>query len=371
MKWNWQKEGWPHFSYDKAALVNSDAQLLHRSGVVLGALKYLAEDEQQRLTIDLISNEAVKTSEIEGEILNRESVQSSLRRNFGLATDNRKVPPSEQGIAAMMTDLYRRHDIPLSDKQLFTWHEMLSRGRTDLKRIGAYRTHAEPMQVVSGPIGKQKVHFEAPPSKNVRDEMRRFIAWFNDSAPESPQPLSPLTRAGIAHLYFVSIHPFEDGNGRVARAMAEKALSQALGRPTLIALSQTINRQKQSYYKALEDNNKRVDITDWLVYFSRTVLDAQNYTQRFIDFLIEKTKLYYRLRGRLNTRQDKVLARMFREGVEGFKGGLSAENYLAITKTSRATATRDLQDLVESGALRRTGERKHTRYALSILPTSD
>jgi Fic family protein len=371
MKWNWQQDGWPHFTYDGTALAETEAQLLHQAGMQIGAVKHLAEEEKTRLTIDLISNEAVTTSEIEGEILNRVSVQSSIRRNFGLETDKRKIPAAEEGIAAMMTDLYRRYETALSDKQLFAWHEMLARGRMDLKSIGAYRMHPEPMQVVSGPVGKQKIHFEAPPSRSMKEEMRQFVSWFNDSGPRETRSLPALTRAGIAHLYFVSIHPFEDGNGRIARALSEKALSQGLGQPTLIALSHTINRQKKAYYKALEDNNKHLKITDWLVYFAQTVLQAQRYTQQLIDFLIEKTKLYDRLRGRLNPRQEKVLARMFREGLEGFKGGLSAENYLAITKTSRATATRDLQDLVEMGALRRTGERKHTRYALNITPSSE
>ncbi len=370
MIWNWQQEEWPRFTYEREDLAEYESQLLHKAGMLLGAAKYLAEEEKTGLTIELISNEAVTTSEIEGEILNRDSVQSSIRRNFGLAMDNRKVPPAEQGIAAMMTGLYRKYDQPLSQNELFGWHEMLARGRTDLKRIGAYRTGAEPMQVVSGPIGKSKVHFEPPPSKAMRQEMGRFIIWFNSTAPDGRQALPGLTRAGIAHLYFVSIHPFEDGNGRIARALSEKALSQCLGQPTLIALSHTICKQRKAYYKALEDNNKNLEITDWLVYFSQTVLEAQRYTQRFIDFLIEKTKLYDRLRGKLNVRQDKVLARMFREGLEGFKGGLSAENYLAITKTSRATATRDLQDLVALGVFRRTGERKHTRYTINIIPTS-
>jgi len=371
MKWNWQKDGWPQFTYDRAALAEREAQLLYKAGILLGAIRHLAEGEKTRLTIDLISNEAVTTSEIEGQILSRDSVQSSMRRNFGLETDSRTIPAAEQGIAAMMTDLYRTYATPLSEKQLFGWHAMLARGRTDLKRIGAYRTHAEPMQVVSGPVGKRKVHFEAPPSKAMRQEMRPFIAWFNDTAPKGLQPLPALARAGIAHLYFVSIHPFEDGNGRIARALSEKALSQCLGQPTLIALSHAISRQIKAYYKALEDNNKNLESTDWLVYFAQTVLEAQRYTQRLIDFLIEKTKLYDRLRDQLNARQEKVLARMFREGLEGFKGGLRAENYLAITKTSRATATRDLQDLVEMEVFRRTGERKHTRYALTILPASD
>jgi len=371
MKWNWQKQSWPQFTFDKDAVAPYEAQFLQHSGIFLGALKYLPTEDKTNLTVDLISNEALKTSEIEGEILNRDSVRSSIRRHFGLDTAKRKVPIAEQGIADMMTDLYRNYGTPLSDKQLFAWHKMLGRGRRDLTQIGAYRTHKEAMQIISGPVGKQKIHFEAPPSIKIPMEMKNFIRWFNDSGPETCQPLAALTRAGIAHLYFVCIHPFEDGNGRIGRAIAEKSLSQWLGHPTLIALAQTIESQRKAYYQALQENNRNLEITGWLVYFATTVLDAQGYTQRLIDFLIEKTKLYDHLAVKFNPRQEKVLARMFSKGLEGFKGGLSAENYLAITKTSRATATRDLQDLVAIGALQRTGERKHTRYTLNIPALSE
>jgi Fic family protein len=371
MTWNWQQENWPNFIYEREVLAPNETQFIHEAGMVHGAIKHLPEGEKSQLTIDLISNEAVTTSEIEGEILNRDSVQFSIRRNFGLDTDNRKVPLAEQGIAALMSDLYQHSGTTLSDEQLFNWHTMLMRGRKGLPTIGAYRTTQNPMQVVSGPFATPKVHFEAPPSHSVPIEMSRFLTWFNHTTPDGPQPLPALTRAGIAHLYFESIHPFEDGNGRIGRALLEKALSQSVGRPTLIALSQTICRNRKAYYTALEDNNKNLDITDWLLYFTQTVLEAQRYTQRLIDFLIAKTRLYDRLRGKLNERQDKVLARMFREGLEGFRGGLSAENYLKITNTSRATATRDLQNLVELGVLRKTGELKHTRYWLSILKEPD
>lgn len=367
MTWNWQQDDWPNFTYDREALTQSETQFIHEAGMVHGAIKHLTEGDKSYLTIELISNEAVTTSEIEGELLNRDSVQSSIRRNFGLETDNRNVPPAEAGIAALMADLYQQAGATLTEEQLFNWHTMLMRGRRDLTTIGAYRTTQNPMQVVSGPIATPKVHFEAPPSVRVPTEMSRFLAWFNHTAPDGQQPLPALTRAAIAHLYFESIHPFEDGNGRIGRALSEKALSQSMGRPTLIALSQTICRNRKAYYTALEDNSKGLNITDWLLYFTRTVLEAQQYTQRLIDFLIAKTRLYDRLRGKFNERQEKALARMFREGLDGFKGGLSAENYLKITNTSRATATRDLQNLVELGALRKTGELKHTRYWLSIL----
>jgi len=192
------------------------------------------------------------------------------------------------------------------------------------------------------------------------------LSGSDDTAPTGKNPLPALLRAGIAHLYFVSIHPFEDGNGRIGRAIAEKALAQCLGQPTLIALAYTIERNKKTYYTALEQANKRNEITPWLIYFADRVLTAQHYTVTWIEFLISKAKLYDRLRGQLNPRQEKVLARLFREGPEGFIGGFSAEKYIGITGAPRATATRDLQDLVGKGALLRRGERKHTRYQLNL-----
>jgi Fic family protein len=366
MVWNWQQADWPHFKFDKTKLEPLEAKLLHESGLLFGAFKHLDGEDKSQLTVELISNEALKTSEIEGEHLNRESLQSSIRRHFGLATDNRQIALTEQGVAEMMVDLYRSFRQPLTDDTLFSWHAMLMMGRRDIKAIGQYRTHAEPMQVVSGPIHAPHIHFEAPPSAVMDQEMERFIAWFNDTAPDGKAPLSLLTRAGIAHLYFVSIHPFEDGNGRIGRAIAEKALAQGLGQPTLIALAHTIERRKKAYYHALEQANQDNEVTQWLLYFARTALDAQSYTQDWIEFLISKAKLYSLVKGRLNTRQEKVLARMFREGPDGFKGGLSAKNYLNITGTSRATATRDLHELVEMGALIRSGELKHARYYLNL-----
>jgi len=366
MAWNWQKNDWPQFTYKKSAIADLEARFSHRSGIFLGALKHVSTEEKNTLVVDLMSTEALKTSEIEGEILNRDSLQSSIRRNFGLEAKNRKIPPAEQGIAEIMVDLYMTFNKPLSHGQLFAWQKMLMKGRRDLNALGAYRTHEAPMQVVSGAIHKPKVHFEAPPSKVMHREMTQFIKWFNDTAPDGKNPLPALTRAGIAHLYFVCVHPFEDGNGRIGRALAEKVLSQCLGQPTLIALSHTIQERKKTYYESLEKNNKDSEITAWLVYFANTILEAQGYTQKLIDFLIEKSKLYEKLRGKMNERQEKVIARMLREGPEGFKGGLSAEKYLSIAKTSRATATRDLQDLVEKSALLKTGERKYTRYWLNI-----
>ena len=363
--WNWQKDDWPNFRYDLGRLAALEERFLLESGVYSGSVKHLENDGKDLLIVELMSEEALKTSEIEGEILNRESVQSSIRRQFGLATDHRRVPPAEQGISELMVELYRDFHVRLDEARLLHWHSLLMNGRRDLVG-GVYRTGSDPMQVVSGPLDSPKVHFEAPPSLEVPNEMGRFFDWYHESGPNGAKRLPMLTRAGICHLYFVSIHPFEDGNGRIGRALSEKSLAEGLGKPALIALSSAIHRSRKNYYEMLERSNKRNEITDWLVYFAETVFGALAESQRWVEFLIEKTRLVDRLRGKWNERQEKVILRMAREGPGGFRGGLSAENYLAITGTSRATATRDLQDLVEMGALIRTGRLKGTRYRLAI-----
>jgi Fic family protein len=369
MTWNWEQPHWPEFTYDPAALESRERQFLLGSGEFIGAFKHVGHDDQDMLKIELISDEALKTSEIEGEILDRVGVQSSLRRQFGLGTDDRRIPPAESGIAQMMADLYKNFKASLTHETMFAWHSMLMKGAQRINAIGDYRTHPEPMQVVSPNLVNPKVHFEAPPSSEVKEEMDDFVSWFNETAPDGKRPLPALTRAAITHLYFVSVHPFEDGNGRIGRALSEKSLAQNLGQPSLIALAYTIERERKAYYDALERNNKDIEIADWLLYFADTVIDAQRNTINRVDFYVAKARLYGTLRGQLNERQEKVLARMFKEGIDGFKGGLSAENYISIAKTSRATTTRDLQDLLQKGALTKTGELRHTRYHLNISST--
>ena len=367
--WNWQKGDWPDFRFDAARLAGLEADFLHRAGLFSGSFMHIAPDGKDLLAVELMSEEAMKTSEIEGEILNRESVQSSIRRHFGLSTDHRRIPPAEQGISELMVELHREFDALVDEGRLLHWHSLLMNGRRDLAAIGRYRAGVDPMQVVSGPLHEPRVHFEAPPSAAVLEEMRHFLDWYARSGPRGAAPLPILTRAGLCHLYFVSIHPFEDGNGRMGRALAEKCIAEGLGQPILLSLSATIHRGRKSYYDMLECSNKQNEITDWLVYFAETILASLAESQSWVEFLIEKTRLLDRLRGHLNERQEKVILRMTHEGPKGFQGGLSAENYLAITGTSRATATRDLQDLVEKGALIGSGRLKGTRYRLAIPAT--
>jgi Fic family protein len=367
MTWNWQQPDWPNFNWDRLRISAAEEQFLLGAGVAIGTVKHLGQDEHNQLLVEVMSGEAVTTSAIEGEVLNWASVQSSIQRQLGLASpDKRRVMPAEQGIAEMMVDLYRSFSQPLSNEMLFGWHRMVTSGRKDLVDIGRFRTSREPMQVVSGPIGAPTVHFEAPPSKQVPAEMKRFVSWFNRTAPGSKEPLPAITRAGTAHLFFESIHPFEDGNGRIGRAIAEKAMTQSFGQPVLVSLATTILAHQKNYYEALERANRRNDITRWLIWFAEIALEAQRRSIAQVEFIIAKAKLLDRLRGQINERQQTALLRMFCEGPEGFKGGLSAGNYSTITGASPATTTRDLADLVEKGALIRTGERRHARYTLNL-----
>jgi len=366
MKWNWQQSDWSQFSWNRALLARPEEQFLLGGGVLIGTARHLGEDQRIQLAIDEMIVEAMTTSEIEGEFLNRASVQSSIQRQLGLKVDERRVGPAEQGIAKLMVNLYRSIPEPLTEEMLFDWHRHVMSGRRDLKDIGRFRTSKEPMQVVSGAPYAPKVHFEAPPSDRVLSEMKSFIAWFNRSAPDGSEPLPAVTRAGLAHLRFESIHPFEDGNGRIGRAISEKALVQGFVPTTLIALASTILSHQRRYYDALEAANKRNEVTEWLQWFAEIALEAQRQTTAQVEFLIEKIRLLDHLRGKMNPRQEKVILRLFKEGPEGFKGGLSAANYSKITETSSATTTRDLADLVTLGALVRLGERKYTRYYLNI-----
>lgn len=366
MPWNWQLPNWPDFRFDADLILASEEQFLKGSGVVIGAMHHLETDARDGLTIELITQEVVDSSAIEGEILDRDSVQSSLARHLGLATDFRRANAAEAGAAELMADVYRNHAGRLDDQTLFAWHAMLMNGRRDITDVGRYRAHEDSMQIVSGALHAPRVHFQAPPSDSVPMEMARFIAWFNDSAPASANPLPAITRAAISHLWFESIHPFEDGNGRIGRAIAEKALAQNLAAPTLTALAETIHRHRKAYYAALQLGSQSNEINAWLKWFADIVIEAQARTITRIRFLIEKTRLLDRLRRHINERQEKTLLRMFREGPDGFAGGLSAGNYRAITGASLATATRDLKDLIDKGALIRTGERRYTRYYLAV-----
>jgi Fic family protein len=364
MQWIWQDKGFPKFEFDDSLLFNFEKEFYQNTGIIIGTLTHLDKENIENLQIEILTQEAVSTSNIEGEILKRESVQSSIRKRLGLKTDNRKVQANEAGVAEMMVDVYLHFDKPLTHDTLFEWHKMLMNGRRDIEVIGNYRTHTEPMQIVSGNLSAPKIFYEAPPSEQVAELMQGFVDWYNIQT--AKHGFSTLISAGIAHLYFEIIHPFEDGNGRIGRALVEKLISQQMQAPALNSFAKVIDSHKKAYYDALQSANHSLNIDKWLAFFCKTLLDSQQYTIQLVKFLIAKSKFFIKYDQQLNERQTKVLLRIFEEGIEGFQGGLSANNYKTISGTSTATTTRDLQELVQMNALSKTGELKHTRYFLNL-----
>ncbi|MCY3998720.1 MAG: Fic family protein [Flavobacteriaceae bacterium] len=362
MIYNWQQPDWTDFKYNISEVMTIIYDFIALAGKVSGVFDCLTKQDKDKITIDFLVNEAIKTSEIEGEYLHRESVTNAVRRNLGFTVDNLLiVDPSAEGMANMLVHVREKFTEPLSENMLFDWHKEMMRGNKENMTIGNWRTHKELMQIISGPVGREKVHFEAPSSKDVPVEMNRFIEWFNKS---EKTITTPLVRSGISHLYFESIHPFQDGNGRIGRAISDKAISQDLGYPVLFNLSKTIERKRDEYYNNLNISSKTNDISQWLKYFIKAVYQSQVEAQQEIEFVLKKTQFFDKWQKKLNHRQIKVIKRMFQEGPEGFEGGMSAKKYMRITKTSNATATRDLQDLKRKGIFQSIGGGRNTRYSL-------
>lgn len=369
MRYNWQQKDWPNFRYNLESLQDTLFAITKKIGFVSGKYSALSENTQSELLIEIMVEEAVKTSEIEGEYINRADVRSSLKRILGVEHKPVKVHDKRaEGIAELMNIVRETFKKPLTEEMLFEWNIMiLSSSPNPNLSIGQWRAGEEPMQIVSGHNERWKVHFEAPPAKSVAKEMKQFIHWFNTFAQDKSEAnqLAPI-RSAISHLYFESIHPFEDGNGRIGRAIAEKALFQGFGSPLLLSLSATIEANKKEYYDALNKSSKSNEITAWIQYFLSLILNAQTNTENQINFIINKTKFFDKYHDKLNERQKKVIKRMLKEGTQGFEGGMSAKKYMIITDTSKATATRDLQELVELKAFIQSGSGRSVRYTLNL-----
>jgi len=365
MQYNWELKTWPNFTFSTKDLENDLYNFAQETGEVSALLKLLPDDIKQETLLEIILSEAIKTSEIEGEFLSRKDVMSSIKNNLGLnKTPDVVKDKRASGIANLMIDVRNTFLDQLTEDRLWNWHKLLF---TDSKHInvGAWRKSNDPMQVVSGSLGKEEVHFEAPPSHWVSNEMDIFLQWFNETAPEGIKEINdPVIRAGIAHLYFESIHPFEDGNGRIGRVIAEKTISQTLGRPVMLSLSKTIERNRTDYYQALKNAQKSNEISEWLKYFTAIALQAQLEAKQTIDFTLRKIKVFDIFREKLNDRQKKVLQKMYSFGIDGFEGGMTAKKYMSITKTSKATATRDLQHLEHLGVLVTFGGGRSVHYKI-------
>lgn len=364
MPWNWQRPDWPCFRYDLRGLESDLLFFAQRSGELQGTLQMLPEKARDEAIVDTMIAEAVESSAIEGEFLDREDVMSSIRNHLGLNPTPVRIRDRASGGAGQLeVNVRNTWQRQLTSANIFAWHRLLMIGAKGI-RIGAWRNDPSPMQVVSGRADRPTVHFEAPPAKRVPREMKQFLAWFNGAAREIPH--APV-RAAVAHLYFESIHPFDDGNGRIGRAIAEKALAQALGRPALLSLSRGIEAGKKSYYLELEKAQKSAEITPWIAWFTSLTLRAQDTAQRDIDFILAKSRFFDRWKDSLGERQQRMVRRMLEAGPLGFQGGINARKYMSLTKVSKATATRDLQSLAESGVLRPVGKGRSVRYEL-VLP---
>ena len=368
-RYNWQQPDWPDFSYCLDGLEDALYTFVEQVGRAGGAWNVLSPETRQDALLELMTAEAQKSSKIEGIQLSHEDVYSSIQRNLGLSPDTDVVGDRRAADAAqLMTEVRHSWSKPLTADLLCSWQRTLLSHSSGIT-LGSWRTDPQPMRIISGPLGRETVHYEAPPSSQVPQEMQRFIAWFNQTAPNAPGDIrhAPI-RSALSHLYFESIHPFEDGNGRIGRAIAEKALSQGIGGPVVLSLSSAIEADRRVYYQALNAAQHSNEVSEWIRYFVHTVLDAQSRAEQVITFTLLKARFFERWGSHLNDRQLKVIRRMLREGPQGFVGGMNVRKYIAITGTSKATATRDLQNLKALGIFSITGDSagRSTRYQLNM-----
>ncbi len=367
-KYIWQANDWPNWHFDLAALAGPMAEVSRAQGVLLGRLTDVGMALRDQASLATLTEDAVKTSEIEGERLNVDSVRSSIARRLGvdigaLAPVDRHV----EGVVEMVLDATANRDAPVSRERLFGWHAALfPNGYSGLSKIkvGAWRDDAGgPMQVVSGPIGRQRVRFEAPPADRLDAETHRFLDWLNSASNEPP-----LLKAGLGHLWFVTLHPFDDGNGRIARAIGDLLLARADGGPRrFYSLSAQIQRERKAYYDILERTQKRsMDVTEWLLWFLETLHRAVDQAEITLDAVLAKARFWRHWDSLpVNDRQVKLLNRL----LDGFEGKLTSSKWAAIAKCSQDTALRDINDLVTRGVLRKTDAGgRSTSYELTDLP---
>ncbi len=366
--YNWQHKNWPDFKFDSSAMERQLMAFMLKAGELKGKLSALPKNISTEMIIQIMVSEAVKTSAIEGEIVSRRDVMSSIKKNLGLHHTHETMDKNIIGLTKMLMDVRDSFAEPLTSVKLKQWHQLLMSNNKNV-HAGDWRKHKAPMQIISGSVVNPTIHFEAPPSKDVPKEMNRFIHWYNNTDSEHREDrrltAAPI-KAAIAHLYFESIHPFEDGNGRIGRAIAEKALSQGINSPVIFSISKIIEAKRKEYYQALQRAQQSLEITDWIQWFLNMILDAQLSAEKMIQFTVKKTQFFDQYEASLNERQIKVINRMLEEAPEKFQGGMNATKYIGITGTSKATATRDLQQLVEKNIFVVIAAGRSTRYEINL-----
>lgn len=356
---------WPKFHWNRELLAEPLADVRHRQGRLIGHMDALGFTLRQEAVLHTLTSDVLKSSEIEGEKLDAEQVRSSIARRLGL--DIGALKPADrtvEGIVDMMLDATRHYDQPLSADRLCVWHASLfPTGRSGMTtiRTGSWRDdRTGPMQVVSGPVGKERVHYQSPPAPRVDGEMRAFLEWFNANA-----DMDPVLQAGLAHLWFVTIHPFDDGNGRIARAIADMVLARSEHSPQrFYSMSAQIRQERHAYYDMLEATQKgTMNITPWLEWFLGCLGRAVDGAHATLAAVLAKARFWDAVAGvTINDRQRRVLNRL----LDGFEGTLTTSKYAKLTKCSQDTALRDILRLVEHGLLVRNPQGgRSTSYALA------
>jgi len=342
---------WPNLIWNEPELFQPLAAVRHRQGRLIGHMEALGFPLREEAVLHALTEDVLKSSEIEGEILDREQVRSSIARRLGMEIGGLvEADRDVDGVVEMMLDATQNYAQPLTAERLFDWHAALfPTGRSGMSRItvGAWRgIEGGPMQVVSGPIGRERIHYQAPSSDLMDREMSRFLAWFETAR------LDPVLKAGVAHLWFVTIHPFDDGNGRIARAIADLALARAEGTAQrFYSMSAQIRAERKTYYDMLETTQRGgLDITGWLLWFIDCLDRAFDRAESILTNVMRKARFWDSMVGQsLNDRQQKVLNRV----LNGFEGKLTNAKWAAMTKTSSDTALRDINDLVRRGILQK------------------
>ena len=371
-QWIWQKPEWPKFLFDYQQLLGPLGKSHQLLGQLYQQVKHLGLNLELEAQLEALTVEAVKTSEIEGEVEDPQRLRSSLANRLGLPTGG--LPPvrqREQGLVDMLLDATGNTAAPLSEDRIFGWHNALfPSGFSGLHPIAVARyrpQEKDPMQIVSGPVGREQVHYIAPPAARVTDEMAKLFRWWEATRP--PDGATDfLLRSGIVHYWFVAIHPFEDGNGRLARALADLALAQGEGTTKrCYSISAQIMENRDQYYRVLDRTSKgKGDLTEWLTWYLGIHAQAVTRSQDTLEKVSWTALVWQGLaRHALNERQRKVLGKLIEKGPEMFEGGLTRRKYVAMTRTSEATARRDLAELVDAGLLIPYGSGRASAYKLS------
>ena len=373
--WIWQLPEWPALAFDAQRLQAPLTAARTSQGVLLGKAEAIGLEGLQPHVRDSLTQEALTTSAIEGEKLDPESVRSSVARRLGLDTSGAPVREGRrniEGLIDVLQDATLNTNAPLTLERLCSWHGALfPTGFSGMQRIEVGTLRSVPMEIVSGPIGHSKVHYAAPPAEGLAEQVDAFLNWFNQTQPQvGPQPMDGLVRAAVSHLWFETLHPFDDGNGRIGRAILQLALGQDMGQPgRIVTLSRQIESCKDRYYSELEQaqRSQSVDVTAWVEWMLEQVTLANEFANRTIDSSIQRIRFQARMAAcTLNERQQKTMKKLLDAGPQGFEGGMTTRKHQSIAQTSTPTAARDLIELERLGLLTRYGDGRSTRYYPAI-----